>query len=94
MKTKSGYTTYSNPVLIKTKQMINSIELYYLWNGEGIVEEPTTDEVSSKPEEGDYDFNTWYDSVPPWKIGAASYFTCVQITYDTGEITYTTPTQS
>jgi hypothetical protein len=30
MVTKAGNTTYNNPVLIKTKQMINSIELYYL----------------------------------------------------------------
>ena len=93
MKTKSGDTTYSAPILIKTKQMINSVELYYLWNGTG--NKPTTGEAPSKPTGNNYyAFNTWYDSIPPWKTNAHSYFTCVQITYDTGEITYTTPTQS
>lgn len=93
MITNSEDTAYTNPVLIKTKQMINSIELYYLWDGTG--NEPTTGSAPSKPnDDGTYNFNTWYDSIPPWKTDAHSYFTCVQITYDTGEITYTTPTQS
>ena len=90
-KTKSGYPKYSAPILIKTKQSIEHIELYYLSSTGNEISPPASAE---NIKETGNEMDVWYKSMPQWNMSAICYYTCVQTKYDDGDITYTTPTKS